>query len=144
MQADRAQFGFTLLEVIVAFTISALGLALMYQGVAGGLAASAGAVRTQEAVSLARSHLAVIGHGEAVSPQTTSGVDGDGFDWTLQIRPLGTRQLTLTDSDKANDTKPTAAILYDVTITETWTDGRHKRAVTLHTRRTDTRTAEGG
>jgi len=141
--ARRNQAGFTLLEVIVAFTIAALGLSLMYQGIAGGLASSTGAARIQMAVSLARSHLAAIGHGEAVTPQTTSGVDGDGYNWSLNVRPLATRQLSLSDSDRANDTKPTAAILYDIAVTETWTDGRHKRGVTLHTRRLDTRTAAG-
>jgi len=143
MRPDRQQ-GFTLLEVIVAFTIAALGLALMYQGVAGGLAATAGAAKTEEAVSLARSHLAAIGHGEAIAQQESSGVDGDGFEWALHIRPLATRQLALSDSDRANDSKPTAAILFDIAVTESWNDGRHKRAVTLHTRRLDTRVTEGG
>ena len=143
MRRNR-QAGFTLLEVIVAFTIAAFGLAMMYQGVGGGLAASGQALRLETAISLANSHLAAIGHGEAVTPQSTAGVDGDGYEWSLDIRPLGTRQLTLSDSDRANDTKPTAATLYDVAVTEHWMDGRRKRALTLHTRRMDTRTAEGG
>jgi prepilin-type N-terminal cleavage/methylation domain-containing protein len=41
MHPDRtAEDGFTLLEVIIAFAISALAVSLLYQGVTGGLGAT--------------------------------------------------------------------------------------------------------
>jgi general secretion pathway protein I len=136
--------GFTLLEVIVAFVISALAVALLYQGTTGGLAATASASRTNEAVLLARSHLAAIGHGDAIAQQESSGVDGDGYSWHLHIRPIASREMNLSDSDRANDTKPTNAVLYDILVTETWQDGPRTRQVSLGTHRFDLRTASGG
>jgi general secretion pathway protein I len=145
MPPDRGgEAGFTLLEVIVAFAISALAVALLYEGATGGLGATAQAARATEAVLLARSHLAAVGHGEAIAPQETHGVDGHGYSWQLRIRPIGSREMNLSDSDRANDTKPTNAVLYDVVVTETWEDGPRSHAVSLATRRFDLRTAGGG
>jgi prepilin-type N-terminal cleavage/methylation domain-containing protein len=136
--------GFTLLEVMISFVIAALALSLLYQGATGGLRSTAAAARTEEAVSLAKSHLAAIGRGEGIAQQDSSGADGDGFDWHLRVRPIATRQLTLSDSDRANDTKPTAAVLYDVEVTESWTDAGHTHQVSLGTHRLDVHTSEGG
>ncbi len=135
--------GFTLLEVMIAFVIAALALSMMYQGATGGLRATASATRTEEAVSLAKSHLAALGRGEAITQQESSGVDGAGFEWHLHIAPLGTRQLSLTDADRANDSKPSAAILFDVRLTESWDDAGHAHQIVLETHRLDVHTTEG-
>jgi general secretion pathway protein I len=136
--------GFTLLEVIVAFAISALAVGILYEGASGGLMATGSAAKMVEAISLAKSHLAAIGHGDAIAQQDSSGVDGDGFDWHLHIRPIASREMNLSDSDRANDTRETSAVLYDVTVTESWTQGGHTRQVAIGTHRLDMRTAEGG
>jgi general secretion pathway protein I len=140
--SKRAEAGFTLIEVMIAFVIAALAISLMYQGATGGLSASASAARTEEAISLAKSHLAVIGRGQGIAQQESSGVDGGGFAFHLHVAPIGTRQLTLTDSDRANDTKPTAAVLYDVLVTESWKDAGRTRQVTLGTHRLNVQTAD--
>jgi general secretion pathway protein I len=141
---QRRDQGFTLLEVIVAFAICALAVGVLYQGATGGLLATGSAAKSVEAISLARSHLAAIGHGDAIAQQDSSGTDGDGFDWHLHIRPIATRQMNLSDSDRANDTKDTSAVLYDIAVTESWTVSGHTRQVTIETHRFDLRTAEGG
>jgi len=135
--------GFTLLEVMIAFVIAALALSLLYQGATGGLRATAAATRTEEAISLAKSHLAAIGRGEGIAQQESSGVDGDGFEWRLHVQPIGTRQLSLSDSDRANDAKPTAAVLFDVKVTESWEDAGHQHQVSLQTHRLDVHSSEG-
>jgi len=142
MRPDRTgDDGFTLLEVIIAFAISALAVSLLYQGVSGGLGATQMAGKTTEAVLLARSHLAAIGHGAPIAQQDSSGVDGDGYSWKLHIRPLQSREMDLSDSDRANDTKSTNAVLYDVQVTESWQDGPRTRAITIDTHRFDMKTA---
>ncbi|MEJ0047710.1 MAG: prepilin-type N-terminal cleavage/methylation domain-containing protein [Rhodospirillales bacterium] len=136
--------GFTLLEVIVAFAISALAVGVLYEGASGGLLATGSAAKTVEALSLAQSHLAAIGHGDAIAQQETSGADGDGFEWHLRIRPIASREMNLSDSDRANDTRETSAVLYDVTVTESWTESGRTHQVAIGTHRIDMRTAEGG
>jgi general secretion pathway protein I len=135
--------GFTLLEAIVAFVISALAVALLYQGATAGLIATETSAKTTEAVLLAKSHLAAIGHGAPIAPQESHGTDGDGFSWKLHVKAIATREMNLSDSDRANDTKPTNAVLYDITVTESWQDGPRTRAVSIGTHRFDMRTADG-
>jgi general secretion pathway protein I len=139
---DR-QAGFTLIEVLVAFVIAALAMGALYAGTVGGLNATEVAGKYDEAISLARSHLAAIGRGEPIALQERSGVDGEGFTWHLRIRKHASRMLTLSDQDRANDVKPASAILYDVIITESWSAGGRERQVTLATRRFDVQ-QEGG
>lgn len=131
--------GFTLLEVTVAFVIAALAIGTMMSGTTTGLRATDRAAKYTEAVSLARSHLAAIGRGEAIAEQDTGGIEGDGFSWHLRVRPIGTRQLTMSEVDRANDTPPTAAILFEIEATESWKDAGRTRSLTLATRRIDTR-----
>ncbi len=142
MRPDRSESGFTLLEVMIAFVIAAFAMTLLYQGATGGLAASASAAKTEEALSLAKSHLAAIGRGEGIARQESSGVDGGGFEFHLHIAPIGTRALTLTDSDRANDAKPASAVLFDVLVTESWTDAGHTHQVALGTHRLNVQTVE--
>ena len=138
-----AEAGFTLLEVMIAFVIAAMALSMLYQGATGGLRATASATRTEEAVSLAKSHLAAVGRGQGIAQQESSGIDGDGFEWHLHIATLGTRHLTLTDADRANDSKPSDAILFDVRLTESWVDAGHPHDFFIVTDRIDIHTTEG-
>ena len=139
----NAEAGFTLLEVLIAFVIAALAVGALFEGTVAGLDATSVSAKYDEAISLARSHLAAIGRGAPIGQQETRGVEGDGFTWHLHIREAGSRQLSLTDQDRANDLKPSRAILYDVTVTESWKAGGRERQVTLATRRLDVRAAEG-
>ncbi len=138
-----AESGFTLIEVLVAFVIAALAMGALFGGTVAGLDATEVAAKYDEAVSLANSHLAAIGHGTAIAPQETSGADGEGFTWHLRIREAGSRQLQLSDQDRANDVKPSRAVLYDVVVTESWKVGHRERQFSIATRRFDVRAAEG-
>ncbi len=140
MRADR---GFTLLEVLIAFVIAALAMGALFSGTVSGLDSTAVAARYDEAISLAKSHIAAIGRGAAIATQETSGADGESFTWHLRIREAASRQLALTDQDRANDVKPSRAVLYDIVVTESWKAGGRTRQVTLATRRFDVRAAEG-
>ena len=108
MRTDR---GFTLLEVLIAFVIAALAMGALFSGTVSGLDATAVAAKYDEAISLAKSHMAAIGRGAAIAAQETSGADGEGFTWHLRVREAGSRQLVLSDQDRANDIKPSRAVL---------------------------------
>ena len=141
--AARHDGGFTLIEVMIAFIIAALAMAALYSGTAGGLEATSVAAKYDEAISLARSHLAAIGRGEAITLQERSGTDGEGFTWHLRIRKHGSRVLNLSDQDRANDVKPARGVLFDVVVTESWSSGGRDRQVMLATRRLDVQQDSG-
>jgi general secretion pathway protein I len=88
--------GFTLLEVMVAFTIAALATAVLLRAGFTGAAEDRQAALVQEAVSRAQSRLASIGTLTKLQTETRSGDDGGGFSWRLVISPLQTAKgLTL-------------------------------------------------
>ena len=124
--------GFTLLEVLVAFVIAALALGVLFRGSIEGLASVRLADRTTEAVTLARSHLAAVGHGIPLRTQTQEGNDGNGYTWRLAIRPLTSAALADPGTDPLH---PQRVTLYEVRITESWDGPQGPRGTTLLTRR---------
>ena len=112
--------GFTLLEVLVAAAIAALALAVLFQGAAGGVRTARVADHVQEAVSRARSRLAVMEHGPAPLLGDQSGDDGGGFRWRSHVTQVGASG---------------GAVLYDLAIAVSWTADGGEREVTLHGRR---------
>ena len=78
--------GFTLLEVLVAFVIAALALAVLYSGGIEGLLATRTATRRDEAVARAAARLEAMCHGARLAPGRQSGDDGSGFSWRSQVQ----------------------------------------------------------
>ena len=78
--------GFTRIEVLVAFIIAALFLALLANAGIEGLRASRLSAQYQEALARAQSHLAAA----VESPQASDrqGDEGNGFHWHVRIVPL--------------------------------------------------------
>lgn len=115
--------GMALFEVLVAFVIAAAALGVMFSGVLDGLRGAGMAARTQEALSHARSHLAAIGHGQALRPGETGGDDGGGFAYRLSVVPVAALA-------------PEGVVrLYQVRVTIGWSEGGRAREVTLATQR---------
>ncbi len=112
--------GFTLLEVLVAAAIAALALAVLFQGAAGGVRTARVADHMQEAVSRARSRLAVMEHGPVPGLGDLSGDDGGGFHWRSHVAQIG-----LIGN----------AALYGIAVTESWAIDGGERQVVLHGRR---------
>jgi general secretion pathway protein I len=120
--------GFTLIEVLVAFIIAMLALAVVYEGMQGGIEATQVANRTEEALSRARSHLAAVGHGMRIVPLAQDGDDGSGFRWQIRIVP----ELAATSG------LAPSMVLYQVQVTESWPDTASaggRRSLVLRTRR---------
>jgi general secretion pathway protein I len=135
--------GFTLLEVLVAFIIAALALGVMFDAVLGGLRASETASHYQEAVSLARSHIAAVGV-SALAGRVLTGDDGRGFHFSLRIRPVGTITLPRGADDDPSQGPQAQATLYSVSVTETWRGDGGERQVRLDTARLGAGAAKGG
>ena len=130
--APTRQGGFTLLEVLVAFVIAALALGVLFRGAIEGLASVRLADRTSEALTLAQSHLAAVGHGIAVRTQTQQGEDGGGFSWSLSMRPLQSAPLIQNGGDPLHPARET---LFEVRVSESWATRNGRRGATLVVRR---------
>lgn len=116
----RNEPGFTLLEVLVAFAIAALALAVLFQGALGGLRSANTAAAYEEAVSRARSRLAMLGHGIALVPGDLQGDDGGGYHWRIRIAPI-----SATAAAAAGRVPPLE--LYSVSVAVSWkADGRER------------------
>jgi general secretion pathway protein I len=124
--------GFTLLEVIVALVIAALAAGSLAQAVGAGLHESRTAALYDQAVIRARSRLAAASHGARLTPGEWSGQDG-GFRWQLQVAPVQTVVLrpVATEAPRAEVTHN--VVLYDIAVTEGWTEGAAARSVRLET-----------
>lgn len=123
--------GFTLLEVLVAFVIAALALAVFYEGSIGGLRSARVAGTYEEAVSLARSHLAELSQRNATQPVAAEGTDGPLFHYSVAVKPIASEQLQRSLLEEANNRPARVATLYALNVTESWTEDGHTRSVHL-------------
>ncbi len=119
--------GFTLLEVLVAFAIAAMALTALTATAAAGLRSSRVAAHTEQALSRARSRLAVL----ALDPRPgeQSGDDGGGFRWRTLVRPA---EVASEDAGPQGATRPG---LFDIQVRESWASDGGERGVTLDTLR---------
>ncbi|HUA76097.1 MAG TPA: type II secretion system protein [Acetobacteraceae bacterium] len=124
----KGEDGFLLLEVLVAFVIAALALAVLFEAAGAGLRATSVASRYEQAVARARSHLAAMGGAASrLVPGIQSGDDGSGFRWQVQVTPLSALALAGPPARQL--------LLYRVSVTESWPTQRGERAVQLTTAR---------
>lgn len=119
--------GFTLLEVLVAFAISAAALGVLNQAVLSGLDASLGAARMQQALSRAQSRLAVLEVLPRLLPADRGGDDGGGFRWHEHIAQIEAPPQA--SEDRA------AVALYALRVEVSWQILGRVRAVSLASER---------
>ena len=124
--------GFTLLEVLVAFAIASIALAVLYRGAIDGLLGSREAARTEEAVSRARSRLAALCVLPRLTPGEQSGNDGSSYAWRTRIAAAGSK--TLAPADSGEPTPPVRADLFAVRVIVSWPGLVRPHQVELETR----------
>ncbi|HTW26890.1 MAG TPA: prepilin-type N-terminal cleavage/methylation domain-containing protein [Acetobacteraceae bacterium] len=130
----RADQGFTLLEVLVAFVIAALALAVLFHGALGGLRAARIAGRYEEALARARSHMAAFDNG-AVAPQDNQGDDGGGYHYHVRAVPVATATLSQRDAANAARSGAAATALYAVSVAISWHGDGGERTLQLQSER---------
>jgi general secretion pathway protein I len=124
--------GFTLLEVLVAFAIASIALAVLYHGAAGGLLGSRLAARTGEAVARARSRLAALCETPRLMPGEQSGDDGGGYSWRTRINRASTKIIQPDSDDQSSP--PQRADLFAVSVILSWPGTIQPHQVSLETR----------
>jgi general secretion pathway protein I len=124
--------GFTLLEVLIAFAIASIALAVLYRGATDGLLGSRLAARTDEAVARARSRLAVLCHGAPLVPGEQSGDDGSGYTWRTRIIRAATEPVAR--GGEHQPSPPLRADLFAVRVTMLWPGAARPHEVSLETR----------
>jgi general secretion pathway protein I len=130
----REARGFTLLEVLVALVIAGLALGALFSGAVTGLRSARLSLDYAEAVSRAKSHLAVAGIGASLVAGTQHGDDGQGFTWRLSVRPLATT--TLQNGNALESAAATKRVsLFAVSVVIAWTKDGGQRQVELSTER---------
>ena len=127
----QAQRGFSLLELLVAFVIMAMSLAVLYRA-SGGTVTTALAVERQGqaavlASSLLNSHDVVPAEGLQASGQRA------GMAWTLRSAPYA-----------GNPAEPGAVLLHQVWVRLTWDDGGREGVLELTTLRPQRLPVAGG
>lgn len=123
MPAPTRQRGFTLIEIVVAFAILALGLGIAMQIASGAMRnARQAAIRTDAAL-YAQSLLDTVGVGERLEEGSSSGEFGEKFRWTLLAEPYEI------ESESPIEPGMSPVQLYRLQLDVTWeTGGKEQEA----------------
>lgn len=120
--AAKASNGFTLIEILVAFTVAILVLGALYDVYATGLRSTTSTEKYSNAVLLAESGLDALAAGPLTPIDTTDLIGGYERRISVRLRP---------------DLAPTAARLvvfaYEVEVQVAWHEGIRERTVSLST-----------
>ena len=118
--------GFTLLEVLVAFTIASLALIILYRSSGESVGAVEVSSRYMQAASRAQSHLAALTANPSLSFGESAGDDGDEFHWHIVVAPA-------LSGGENEALKYAHEQLYAVTVDISWQEMAHRRVLTLNT-----------
>jgi general secretion pathway protein I len=125
------QRGFTLIEVLVALAIMALGMGALIAAASTGLGNARAAQQYIEATRRAQSHLATVGVAVPLSTGEQSGDDGQGFTWRIRI---AAPQRHLGDALQGQP----QLWLYTIEASVSWRANALTRSVTLQSQRLGT------
>lgn len=115
--------GFSLLEVLVAFSIAALSLGVLFQIYTKGTTAVILGEEYAQAVVIAESRLAYATVFENLEVSETSGRENDRYDWEVSVEDYV--------DETASDFTP-VLLLKQVKVTVTWDSVGNSRSINLH------------
>ena len=121
-----SQQGFSLLEILIAFSILALSLGVLLNIFSGGLRRASISEEYQQAVTIAQSVLAKVGVEEALQIGLTQGIVHEKYQWTQDIYSLSEDGM---DEDSVN------FFPFRVIVRVEWEAGENSRQVELVTLR---------
>lgn len=120
------QLGFSLLEILIAFSILAFALTILLNIFSSGLRHAMVFEEYQQAIVIAQSRLATTGVEEALDNATQQGNVQEKYFWSVRAKALNLDKLSV-DSEQAS------VLPYQVTVTVQWLAGRNNRQLELTT-----------
>jgi general secretion pathway protein I len=118
------QHGFSLLEILIAFSILALSLGILLKIFSGGVNTAGVAEGYTAAVQIAESLMVATGVESDLKPMETTGLKNKKYHWRVSVSPF---QFTAENLDVTT----LAAVLFKVKVTVNWDDDRQVELVTL-------------
>ena len=118
--------GFTLIEVLIAFVIAALAVGALVRATTGAVGATHTAVRTNEAVTRAMSHLAMLS-GTVLTDLDREGDEGNGFHWRIHVAADG----AVAPARQFSSIPPGLVTLYRIAVVVSWFEQGRRGTVEL-------------
>ena len=129
MAHSHRQRGFTLIEVVIAFALLAVGLGAALQIAVGSLRQARNAEQFTEAALYAQSLLDTVGVGERLEEGGDSGRFGERYAWQLDVTPYEV------PGDVPLDPALAPVQLYRLDLVVRWERGRHQHEAQFSTLR---------
>lgn len=123
---QRSQQGFSLLEILVAFSILAFSLTILLNIFSSGLRRTIVSEEYQKAVIIAQSRLAAAGVEEPLENGGQDGAAEGKYFWSVQVQAFDLDAMGLDFEDEK-------LLPYQVTVTVEWLAGRNNRQFELTT-----------
>lgn len=118
------QHGFSLLEILIAFSILAFSLSILLNIFSSGLRRTIISEEYQQAVIIAQSKLAAVGVEGELDGAEAQGKIQDKYFWSVQVQPFNVEQMGLEEEK---------LLPYQVTVRVKWSEGSNDRQVKLTT-----------
>jgi general secretion pathway protein I len=113
---DQAQRGFSLLEILVAFSIMAISIGMLLSIFSSGLRNATVSEEYTSAVQIAEAIISRPGNEAPLQPGRSNGVENDKYRWELTVEPFNL-------TDETIDTRIIPARLFMVTAIVSWAEG---------------------
>ncbi|MCK5353474.1 MAG: type II secretion system protein [Methyloprofundus sp.] len=126
MAKTNNQQGFSLLEILIAFSILAFSLSILLNIFSSGLRRTIISEEYQQAVIIAQSKLAAVGVEKELENAAAQGKVQDKYVWSIHVQPYSVENMGL--DDDSVKLSP-----YLVTVRVEWAAGKNDRQLELST-----------